>query len=95
MYLLHYPTYKWKRQTFLRTLKNIDKNILDLTKPILTTTLIFGSNPFDINTNTNVLHATMNLVYLLKDLTNPFFIELADYCQKEVLDEKLKKFVSV
>ena len=55
VYLLHYPTYKWKRQTFLRTLKNIDKNLLDLTKPILTTILIFGSNSFDINTNTNVL----------------------------------------
>ena len=64
-YLLYYTTCNSERHTLL---KNIDSNLLDLTKPILTTTLLFGSNYFDINTNTNILNATMNLVYLLKDL---------------------------
>ena len=67
-YPVHYPTCNSERHTLLNTLKNIDSNLLDLTKSILTTTLLFGSNYFDINTNTNILNATMNLVYLLKDL---------------------------
>lgn len=67
-------------------MKNIDDNLLDMTKPILTTTVIFGSNSFDINTNTIVLNSTMNLVYLLNDLTSRFFIELADCCRNEVLN---------
>ena len=29
-----------------------------------------------MNTNTNILNAAMNLVYLLKDLTNRFFNNL-------------------
>ena len=62
-YLLNYS-----KHTLLSTLKNID-NLLDLTKTNLTTTLLFGSNSFNINTSANILNATMNLVYLLKDLT--------------------------
>ena len=95
MYLLHYPTYNWERHTLISTLKIIENNLLDLTKPILATTLLFGSNSFDININTNILNVTMNLVYLLKDLTNRFFIEFADYCRNEVLTKKLNKFVSI
>ena len=60
VYPLHYSTYNWERYTLLSTLSNIDNNLLDLTKPILTTTLLFGSNSFDIDTNTNILNATMN-----------------------------------
>ena len=33
-YLLHYPTYDSERDTLLSTLKNIDNNLLDLTKSI-------------------------------------------------------------
>ena len=79
-YLLHYPTYNSERHTLLNTLKNIDNNLLDLTKPIFTTTLLFGSYIFYTNTNTNILNVTMNLVYLLKDLTNRFSSEFTDCC---------------
>ena len=72
-HLLHYPTYNTNRHTHLSNLKNTDNKLLDLTKQILTKTLLFASNCFDINTNTNILNATVNLAYLLKDLTNHFF----------------------
>ena len=72
-HLLHYAMCNTKRYTLLNTLKNIDNKLLDLTKQVLTKTLLFGSNSFDINTNTNILNVTVNLVYLLKDLTNRFF----------------------
>ena len=59
----------------LSTLENNDNNLFDLTKPILTATLLLGNNSFDINTNINILSASVNLVNLLKDLTNRFFNE--------------------
>ena len=86
VYLFHCPRLNRERQALPSTMKNIDDNLLDMTKPILTTTIIFGSSSFDINTNTIVLNSTMNLVYLLKDLTSRFFIELADCCRNEVLN---------
>ena len=94
-YLLHYPPHNSERHTLLSSLENINNSLLKLTKLILTTTLFFGSNSFDINTNTNILNATMNLVYLLKDLTNHFFNEFTDCCQNKVLNKKLNKFVSI
>ena len=65
-----------ERHTLLSTLKNIDNKLLDLTKQVMTKTLLFGSNSFDINTNTNFLNVTVSLVYLLKDLTNCFSMKL-------------------
>ena len=79
-YRIYYPKYNSERHTLLSIFKNIDNNLLDLTKPILTTTLLFGSKSFYINTNTNNLNATMDLVYLLKYLANCFFNEFTDYC---------------
>ena len=90
-YLLHCPTYDSERDTLLSTLKNIDNNLLDLTKSILTTTLLFGGNSFDINNN--ILKATMNLVYLLKDLTSCFFNKFTDCCRNEILNKKLNIFI--
>ena len=66
-YLLHYLTYNWK---ILITIFYIWLNQFWLK------TILFGSNLFDINTNRNILKATMSLVYLLKDLTNTFSVNL-------------------
>ena len=70
--------YNTKRHNLLSSLKNIDNNLQDLTESILTITLFFGSNPFDINTNTNILSGLSNMVYLLKDLPHCFFNEFTD-----------------
>ena len=63
-----------------------------MTKPIFATILLFGSNSFDISTNTNIQNMTMNLVYLLKDWINLFFNEFNDFCRNELLNKKLKKY---
>ena len=76
---------KIRKDTLLNTLKNNNNNLLDLTKPILTTALIFGSNSFDKNANAYILNETMNLVDLLKDLTNRFFTEVNDRCRNNFL----------
>ena len=91
-YLLHYLTYNSERHILLRTLKNIDNNLSDLTKPILTTILLFGCDSCHISTNTNIQNMIMNLVYLLKDWINRFFNEFIDCCRNELLNKKLKKF---
>ena len=54
-YLLHCIT---ERHTLLSTIENVNSNLLDLSEPVLIKTLLFGSNSFDTNANTNVLNAT-------------------------------------
>ena len=75
-----------ERHTILSTQKNSDTKLLYLTKQILTKTLFFDSNCFDINTIRNILSASVNLVYLLKDLTSHFFDEFADCFRSEVIN---------
>ena len=84
-----------ERHTLLSTLKNIDNKLFDLTKQVLTKTLLFCSKYFYISTNTNILNATVNLVYLLKDLTNHFFNKLTNCCQNEVINTKFSKSLSI
>ena len=79
-YLVDYRTFNTERHTLLSTLKNIDHKLLDLPKQIVTKNLLFGSSSFDIITNTNILNVTVNLIYLLKDLTKCFLNEFADCC---------------
>ena len=94
-HLFHYPPLQYKKTYLLSTLKNIDNKLLDLTKRVLTKTLLFGGSSFIINTNTNILNVTVNLVYLLQDLTNRFFNEFTDCCRNEVINTKLNKSVSI
>ena len=50
---------KIQKHTLLTALKNINNNHLGLTKPVLNKKLIIGCDLFDINTNTDILNATM------------------------------------
>ena len=57
----------------LRTLVSIDNNLLDLCEPVLIRTLLFGSNSFDTNNNTNVLNETIEYILSTKNFDEPFF----------------------
>ena len=72
-YLLHCPTYITERRTLLSTIENIDNNLLDVCEPVLIKTLLFGSNLFDSNANTNVLNATIEYVLSTKRFEEPLF----------------------
>ena len=72
-FLLHCTTYIIERHTLLSTLVNIDNNLLDLCQPVLITTLLFGSNPFDTVANTNVLNATIGYIFSTKRFDEPLF----------------------
>ena len=72
-FLLHCPTYIIERRTLLSTLVNIDNNLLDLCEPVLIRTLLFGSNSFDTNANTNVLNATIKYIISTERFDEPVF----------------------
>ena len=65
-FLLHCSTYITEKRTLLSTLVNIDNNLLDLCEPVLIRTVLFGSNSFDIDANTNVLNATIEYILSTK-----------------------------
>ena len=66
----------------LTTTKNIDNNRLDLSEPILIKTLLFGSDSFYANANTNVSMQLLNIFHLLKDLKKRFFNEVKNFSNK-------------
>ena len=60
--LFHCIAYFTKSLTLLSIIGNIDNNLLDLCNPALIKILLFGSNSFDANANTNVLNGTIEYV---------------------------------
>ena len=65
--------YITERLTLLSTIENIDQNLLDLCEPVLIKALLFGSNSFDSNTNTNILNTTIEYVLSTKRCEEPLF----------------------
>ena len=55
------------------TIEITDNNLLDLCEPVLIRTLLFGSNSFDTDANTNVLNATIEYVLSTKRFDEPLF----------------------
>ena len=72
-FLLHRATHITERRTLLSAIENIDNNLLDLCEPVLIKTLLFDSNSFDTNANTNVLNATIKYVLSTKRFEEPLF----------------------
>ena len=81
-FLLHCPMYITERHHLLSSIKNIDNNLPYLCEAIFIRTLLFGTNSFDTNNNTNVLNATIEYIILLKDLMNRFFNESRNFSNK-------------
>ena len=71
-----------ERHTLLSTIKNIDNNLLHLSEPVLVRTLLYGSNSFDTNANTNVLNATVEYIISTKRFDEPFFNERRKFSNK-------------
>ena len=72
-FLLHCSMYITERPTLLSSIKNINNNLLHLCEPVLIRTLLFGSNSFDTNANTNVLNATIEYIISTKRFDEPLF----------------------
>ena len=72
-FLFHCLKYITERRTLLSTTENIDNNLLDPSQTIFIKTLLFGSNSFDTNANTNIFNATIAYVLLTKRFEKPLF----------------------
>ena len=79
-YFLHCPTHITERRTLLSSIENIENNLLDLSESILIKTLFFGSNSFNINTNTKVVNATIE--YVLSTKRFRFFNDVKKFSNK-------------
>ena len=72
-FFLHCPMNITDRRTLLSTIESIDNNLPDLCEPVLIWTLLFDSNSFDTDANTNVLNATIEYVLSTKRFDEPLF----------------------
>ena len=72
-FLLHCPRYITERRTLVSTIENIDNNLLDFCEPVLIRTLLFGSNSFDTDANTNIINATIEYILSTKRFDQPLF----------------------
>ena len=50
-----------------------DNNLLDLCEPVLIRTLLFGSNSFDTDANTDVLNSAIEHILSTKRFDEPLF----------------------
>ena len=76
-YFVHCPIYHIERQTLLSTVRNIDKNLLDLNDLSLTISVII----ILIETPAQVfLMRLLNMFYQLKDFSQCFSNEFTDCC---------------
>ena len=65
-FLLHCPHYSNERSTFLNTIRNINRNIFDKNDLQITETLLYGDSSLDDKSNTLVLNATIDFLFVTK-----------------------------
>ena len=70
-FLLHCPTFNDERYTLLNTLNNVDCKLLELTKPSLLPTLLYGNTLFDEEKNTRILNATIEYILSTERFEEP------------------------
>ena len=65
-FLLHCPHYSNERSTFLNTIKNINRKIFDKNDLQITKTLLYGDSSLDDKSNTLILNATVDFLFVTK-----------------------------
>ena len=71
-FLLHCPHYSHERSTFLNTIRNINRHILDKNNFPITEILLYGDSSLDDKSNTFILNATIDFLFV----TNRFDVNL-------------------
>ena len=70
---LHCPIYNNDRSSLLRSIRNIDCKLLEITHSSLTQTLLYGNPSFDIITNSLILNATIDFILSTKRFEEALF----------------------
>ena len=63
---LHCPHYSNERSTFLNTVRNINMHIFDKNDLQITETLLYGDSYLDDKSNTLILNATIDFLFVTK-----------------------------
>ena len=72
-FLLHCPTYIIETLALLSPVEDNDNNLLDLYEPVLIRNLLFSSDSFDTDDNTNVLNSTIQYILSTKRFDDSVF----------------------
>ena len=64
--LLNCPHYSNERSTFLNTIRNINKHIFDKNDLQITKALLYGDSSLDDKSNTHILNATIDFLFVTK-----------------------------
>ena len=72
-FLLHCSHYSNERSTFLDTIRNINRNIVDKNDLQITETLLYRDNSLDNKSNTLILNATIEFLFVTKRLQVKLF----------------------
>ena len=67
-FLLHCPLFQSARQSLLMNIKEIDDSILKKHDELITETLLYGDDKFDLPCNKSIILQQLNSLFLLKDL---------------------------
>ena len=70
-FFLHCPLFNDQRYTLLSILNNIDCKLLELTKPSLSQTLLYGNTLFDKEKNTLILNAAIKYILSAERFEEP------------------------
>ena len=65
-FLLHCPHCSHERSTFLNTIRNINRHIFDKNDLQITETLLYGDSSIDDKSNTLILNATIDFLFVTK-----------------------------
>ena len=69
-FLLHCPLFRSARQSFLINIKKIDETILKENDELITKTLLYGNNKFDLSCNKSIISSTTKFIVSTERFNN-------------------------
>ena len=69
-FLLHYPLFQSARQSLLINIKKIDESILKKHDELITITLLYGYNKFDLSCNKSIISGTIEFIVFSEKFSN-------------------------
>ena len=69
-FLLHCPLFQSARQSFLMNIKKIDESILKKHDELITKTLLYGDDKFDLSCNKSIISSTIEFIVCTERFSN-------------------------
>ena len=69
-FLLQCPLFQYTRQSFLTNIKKIDESILKKHDELITKTLLYDDDKFDLSCNKSIISSTIEFIFSTKRFSN-------------------------